>query len=426
VAVPWIVVPDAREALGLIAAAWYGFPGDAMRVVGVTGTDGKTTTASLIHAALSAGGEKVGLLTTVQARCGDRVWDTGLHTTTPDAPDLQRLLHQVREQGAHTTVVEVTSHGLAQKRVAGTEFDMAVLTNVTSEHLDFHETWEAYRLAKAQLFRELYPGKRKPDVPKVAVLNADDPNYRFFRQYPSDACWSYGITSEADVTAQAIQLHAGGVEFVANMAGGEVQVRSHLPGRFNVYNLLAALTTALACAVSPEAAADGLAGLLGIPGRMEPIEAGQPYQVLVDFAHTANSLRAALETARQMTEGRVLVVFGCAGLRDMEKRPLMGKVAGEMADLVVITAEDPRTEDLQEIMSAIAVGCLSAGCQEGRDFVRVPARDEAIRFALESAAPGDLVLIAGKGHERSMCYGTEEIPWSDGAVATEILRDLYG
>ncbi len=427
VSVPWAVVSDARGALAHIAAAWYGHPSRQMQVVGVTGTDGKTTTSTLIHAALSAAGQKVALITTVQAQFGEEAWDTGLHTTTPDAPDLQRLLREVRDRGAEAVVLEVTSHGLAQRRVDGTDFDVAVLTNVTSEHLDYHGTWEEYRAAKGRLFQLLSRAARKPRVPKVAILNRDDPSYGYFRAFAADAHWSYGFAPEADVRALEVVAGREGVRFVAETPLGEVEVRSPLPGRFNVWNLLAALTVALALGIPLEDARRGLEAVQGVPGRMERVDLGQPFDVVVDFAHTPNALERALETARALARGRVVVVFGCAGLRDREKRPRMGAVAARLADLVVLTAEDPRTESLEAILEAIAAGCREVGGREGETFWRVPDRAEAIRLAVGLARPGDLVLIAGKGHERSMCFGTVEVPWSDHEAARAALRDLgYG
>lgn len=427
VRVPWVVVPNARAALAHITAAWHGHPGRQMRMIGVTGTDGKTTTATLIHAALAAAGAKVALITTVQAQFGAEAWDTGLHTTTPDAPDLQRLLAEVRDRGAEAVVLEVTSHGLAQHRVDGSEFDVAVLTNVTSEHLDYHGTWEEYRAAKGRLFRLLSHSARKPGVPKVAVLNRDDPSYDYFRAFAADAHWSYGFSPEADVRAEDVMVGRDGVRFVARTPLGKVEVRSPLPGRFNVHNLLAALAAALAQGVNPKDARRGLEAVRGVPGRMEQVDLGQPFDVVVDFAHTPNALARALETARAVSRGRVIVAFGCAGLRDREKRPRMGAVAARLADLTILTAEDPRTESLEAILEAIAAGCREAGGREGETFWRVPDRAEAIRKAVGLARPGDLVLIAGKGHERSMCFGTEEVPWSDHEAARAALEDLgYG
>jgi len=421
--VPWVVVPEARSALAHIAAVWYGHPGRKMRVIGVTGTDGKTTTATLIHSALMAGGHKVALITTVQALCGEQAWDTGLHTTTPDAPDLQRLLAEVLAQGAETVVIEATSHGLAQHRVDGSEFDVAVLTNLTSEHLDYHRTREEYRRAKGMLFHALSRSARKTGVPKVAVLNRDDPSFDFFRAFPADVRWTYGLEAGADVRGLEVVSERDGVRFTAETPSGSVEVRSPLRGRFNAYNLLAALSVALSQGLSLEDARRGLEALQGVPGRMEWIDRGQPFDVVIDFAHTPYALRHALETARSVSEGEVIVVFGCAGLRDREKRARMGEVAGRLADRVIITAEDPRTESLEAIMEAIATGCRSTGGREGKTFWRVADRGEAIRWAFSIARPGDLVLITGKGHERSMCFGDEEVPWSDHEAARRALSE---
>lgn len=424
---PYVRVTEARETLGWLHAAWHGFPARRLTLIGVTGTDGKTTTTNLIYAILKAAGYNAGLISTVNAQIGDRSYDTGLHTTTPPAPEVQHYLAEMVAAGTTHAVLESTSHGLAQGRLAGCDFDVAVVTNITHEHLDYHGTFEAYRDAKARLFRQLTTAYRKPGVPKLAVLNADDPgSYAYLKALPADRQIVYGIEHpEAQVKAQALEYTPAGLRFQAVSPWGEVAVTSPLVGAFNVSNLLAAVAVGLGLELAPEAIATGIAAVRGVPGRMERIDEGQPFTAIVDFAHTPNALQRALETVRQLTPpgGRVIVVFGCAGLRDRAKRRLMGEVAAALADITVVTAEDPRTEPLEAIMGETAAALTHAGRQEGRDFFRVADRGEALRHAVTLARPGDVVITCGKGHEQSMCFGTVEYPWDDREA---LRRALHG
>lgn len=419
-------VPDSREALAWILAAWHGFPARSLRVIGVTGTDGKTTTVNLIASILSAAGFAVSLVSTVNARIGYEEYDTGLHTTTPDAPDVQRYLAQMVEAGSDYAVLETTSHGLAQHRVTACEFDVAVVTNITHEHLDYHGSYEAYRAAKAKLFAGLMESDRKPDTPKIAVLNADDSSYDFLRAIPADVHLSYGLRMGTDLTAEGIRHTPQGLEFRAVTPIGAVPLRSPLVGLYNVHNILAACAAAVSQGIGLETIQAGVAALAGIKGRMERIDEGQDFTAIVDFAHTPNALENVLREARQLTAGRVIVVFGSAGLRDRQKRALMGRVAGRLADGIVITAEDPRTEDLNAIMEEIAGACRAEGREEGRDYWKVGDRAEAIQFAVNMAGPGDMVIAAGKGHEQSMCFGAVEYPWSEHEAMRAALRRRLG
>lgn len=427
--VVYVRVGNAREALGWLHAAWYDFPSRHMTLVGVTGTDGKTTTTNLLHAMLVAAGQRVGMVSTVNARIGERDYDTGLHTTTPDARDVQRFLAQMVEAGMTHAVLEVTSHGLVQHRLAGCNFDVAVITNVTHEHLDYHGTFEAYREAKARLFKGLMEPRRKEERPKIAVLNADDTgSYAYLKEQvlKSDSEHavhlrvSYGLDrDDVDVAARGIRFAPDGLHFDLESAWGHVSIDSTLVGAYNVSNLLAAASAALALGVLPETVAAAVRGFEGVPGRMERINEGQSFTAIVDFAHTPNALERALETAQQIKgqgpegEGRVIVVFGCAGLRDRAKRRLMGEVAAAHADLTVVTAEDPRTESLEAIMAETARALEAAGREEGVDFWRVPDRGQALLHAVNLARPGDVVITCGKGHEQSMCFGEIEYPWDD-------------
>ena len=424
--VPLVVVPDGREALAYLSAAWYRFPSRQLTVVGVTGTDGKTTTCNLLHSILIAAGRRAGLVTTVNAVIGEREMDTGLHTTTPDAPDMQRYLAEMVAAGMDIAVIEVTSHGLQQHRASACDFDLAVVTNVTHEHLDIHGSLEGYQQAKAMLFHHLAAGQRKPGVPKVAVLNADDDSYRFLHPIPADRQLVYGIegahAGDARLVATGIRRSASDTRFTVQSDMGDFDLRTVLVGDYNISNILAATGAALALGVPVEAIQRGVWDVKGIVGRMERVDEGQPFTALVDFAHTPNSLERALETTRTLTGGRVIAVFGSAGLRDVEKRAWMGEIGGRLADVTVLTAEDPRTEPLDIILNEMARGAEKAGSIEGQSYYRVADRAEAIQFAVDLARPADLVIACGKGHEQSMCYGTVETPWSEHQALREAIR----
>jgi len=424
--VPYIHVSGSRAALGWLAAAWYGYPARKLCVIGVTGTDGKTTTVRLIGEILRAAGYRVGWIHTVSAFIAGEEIDTGLHTTTPDALSVQQYLARMVAEGSRYAVIEATSHGLAQHRVTGCEFDVAVVTNITHEHLDYHGTYEEYRAAKARLFESLSTSYRKPGIAKVSILNADDPSYDFLESFAADRCYSYGIERPSDVEASAIRFSSSGTSFRVVTPRGAFDVTTPLIGLFNVYNILAAITAGVLQDVDFGAMQRGISSVSGVTGRMERIELGQDFTVIIDFAHTPNALEKALETVRTMIQGRVTVVFGCAGLRDRTKRPLMGEIAGRLADYIFLTAEDPRTEDVNDIIDQIAVGCERAGRREGVDFWKVPDREEAISAAINIAQPGDLVIVTGKGHERSMCFGTTEYPWSDHEAVRKALRARFG
>jgi len=411
---PYIQVGDAREALAHLSACWHDFPARKLVMIGVTGTDGKTTTVNLIHNILAAAGVNAGMISTVNALIGGQFYDTGLHTTTPDAPDVHRYLAQMVQAGQTHCVLETTSHGLAQHRVTACEFDIGVVTNITHEHLDFHGSFEAYRAAKARLFEMVSTSTRK-GAPKVVVLNADDPSYEYLRDVArrGSAELSYGMATCALVSTLEVAYKPDVMRFVAVTPVGRIPLETSLVGRHNVYNVLAAVSAGLALRLPVDAIQHGVKALKAVPGRWERIDEGQDFSAIVDFAHTPNALEQALQASRQMTTGQVIVVFGSAGLRDVEKRRLMGRVAGRLADKLVITAEDPRTESLDDIMAAIAEGALAEGRIEGQDFWRIGDRAEAIQFAVKLARGGDIVVSCGKGHEQSMCFGTTEYPWDD-------------
>jgi len=414
--VPYLQVADARRALAWISAAFYDFPARKLTVIGVTGTDGKTTTVNLLFQILKNQGLRVGIISTVNAVIGDEIVDTGFHVTTPEAPDVQNYLSQMVDAGLSHVILETTSHGLAQERVTACEYDIGVVTNITHEHLDYHGSYEAYRSAKGRLFQFLSETQPKPQGnPRLAVLNRDDRSYDYLDQLVAGVKVTYGFNSESSLCAEDLSYTPSGMHFKTVIAGKHaVQVDSHLVGRYNVSNILAAMSAAVfGLGVSLEQAVAGVEQLEQIPGRMEPIHLGQDFTAIVDFAHTPNALERTLETAREITSGRVIAVFGSAGLRDREKRRMMADVSARLADISILTAEDPRTESLEGILNEMALAAAEQGAVEGQTYFCVPDRGEAIRVAVNLARPGDLVLAMGKGHEQSMCFGVTEYPWDD-------------
>jgi UDP-N-acetylmuramoyl-L-alanyl-D-glutamate--2,6-diaminopimelate ligase len=425
---PYLRVGNARRSLAYLAAAFYGYPARKLTMIGITGTDGKTTTSNLVYNILRTAKIKAGMISTVNAVIGDEVLDTGFHVTTPDSPDVQRYLAKMVEAGLTHAVLETTSHGWAQYRVDACEFDIGVVTNITHEHLDYHGTYENYRAAKARLFASLKETQpKKMGNIRLAVLNRDDSSYDFLRGIIKVNQISYGLTGEAAIRAGNVQCNAAGIQFNAIGEGYDVPVRSRLVGAYNVYNCLAALATGISgLGIDSKTVARGIENLPGVPGRMERIDLGQGFTTIVDFAHTPNALRAAIEASRQLTPGRVIVIFGSAGLRDKKKRRMMAEVAADLADVSILTAEDPRSETLDEILKAMADGAVSHGGVEGQTYWRIPDRGEAIRFAVRMARSGDLVIVCGKGHEQSMCFGTVEYPWDDRTAMRAALAELTG
>jgi UDP-N-acetylmuramoyl-L-alanyl-D-glutamate--2,6-diaminopimelate ligase len=435
-------VENSRRSLTWLAAAFYDWPGRRLTVVGVTGTDGKTTTCNLLYHILVAAGLKAGMISTVNAVIGDEMLDTGFHVTTPDAHDVQRYLARMVDAGLTHVVLETTSHGWSQHRVDACEFDIGVLTNITHEHFDEHGSYENYRAAKARLFSSLEATGTKPQGnPRLAILNRDDRSFDFLNEFVKIDKVTYSLGPGGDVQADDLVYKPEGMQFVAKHPKFRVSIKMNLVGRYNVSNCLAALSASvLGLGIEPSVAARGLANLPGIPGRMEAIDMGQDFTAIVDFAHTPNALKVTLETAREMldsplllgegagvrSKGRIIAVFGSAGLRDKEKRRMMAEISAELADLTVLTAEDPRTESLDGILAEMAAGARSRGGREGETFWRVPDRGEAIRFALRLARPGDVVLSCGKGHEQSMCFGKVEHPWDDRTALRAALAEYLG
>lgn len=422
--VPVVVVPDTRAAYSRLAAAFWGYPSRELRVVGITGTDGKTTATFMATAVLEAAGRSTGFISTVDMKVGARQWSHADRTTTPQPGTLHRILREMVEAGNEYAVIESSSHGLRLSRLDDVEYDAAVLTNVTSEHLELHGTVEQYRLDKAKLFALL---GRSPDkgAGKAGIVNADDPNADLYLRATAGPTLTYGTSRWADIVAENVAQSPEGLRFtVRSERYGDRAIALPMLGAYNVYNALAALCVGLSQGVPLEACAAGLERFAGVPGRMEQVRAGQPFGVVVDYAHTADSLDKVLRTLRPATRGRLHVVFGSAGERDRQKRPEMGAVAARRADLICITNEDPRGEDEMAILRDIAAGAEAEGAREGERYWLIPDRREAIRAAFDRAQPGDLVLLAGKGHERSIETAAGRQPWHEAGVARELLRDL--
>ncbi len=427
----YIRVGDPRRAIGLLASELAGQPSRAMAVIGVTGTDGKTTTTNLIAAILDGAGYRTGLTSTVDFKIGAERIINQTRFTNLEAPEMQQLLARMRDERVDYAVLETTSSGLELERVAGIDYDVAVVTNITSEHIEVHGSKENYWRAKAMLFESIdprHPKEPRPGfiVPRVTVLNADDASYAFLSRFCHAPIISYGIDNPgADVNAKHLALRADGSAFDVRLPNGEqFHVMTPLVARFNVANCLAAIAAAWSQGVSVAAITRALATFGGVSGRMERIDAGQAFTVIVDFAHTAESLRQVLTVLRPLTSGKLIAVFGSAGNRDATKRPEMGAVAAEYADWFVITDEDPRNEDPLAILREIAAGAVAAGAVEGQHFICQVGRREAIARAFANARAGDTVVLCGKGHEQSIDMGTEKLPWDDRLVARELLTAI--
>jgi UDP-N-acetylmuramoyl-L-alanyl-D-glutamate--2,6-diaminopimelate ligase len=403
---PQVQVPSVREAMGPIAAAVFGRPADAMRIVGITGTNGKTTTSFVLESVLDAAGRSPGVIGTTGARIAGE--PAPLARTTPEAPDLHRLLAAMRDRGVTDVAMEVSSHALDQHRVGGIHFAVAIFTNLSQDHLDYHPDMAAYFAAKAKLF--------EPSVAELAAINIDDPAGVTLAASCPIPVVTFGTEAPADVRGTGIVADASGISFEVD----GTRYRSRLRGRFNVSNCLAAIAAARALGLAERAIAEGIASLPGVPGRVEPVDAGQDFLVMVDYAHTPDSIENVLRAARPLTSGRLIVVFGCGGDRDRSKRPLMGRAATSGADLTVVTSDNPRSEDPIAIIAEIEPGAKEGGGA----YVIQPDRRAAIRLAIREATTGDVVVIAGKGHESGQEFADHTVPFLDRDVADQELRAL--
>ena len=422
-----VAVEDTRRALAGVAAAFWGHPARSLRVIGVTGTKGKTTTTYLTTAMLEAGGHRTGLISSVAFKIGPQLAANGSQVTTPESLEAQALLARMRDVDSQYAVIESTSHGLALHRLEHMEYDVAAFTNLSPDHLDFHADVEQYRASKGRLFQMLDEAVDK-GIGKTAVLNADDTASAYLRSRTRTAhVLTYGIESaSADVRASDVALAESGSRFRLVTRAGDIDVETPLLGLFNVYNSLAGATVAVSQGVPLASIAAALASFAGVPGRMERIELGQRFTVVVDFAHTPDSLRAVLQALRPAAAGRLVAVFGCGGDRDHGRRTGMGRAAAELADFAVLCNDNPRTEEPEAIIDQIARAMLEAGRREGDHFVRIADRRLAMRYAFEHAGSGDVVLVAGKGHEPYLIVGTEYLPWDDREVARAELELALG
>ncbi len=394
----------------VLAVIYFRYPARKMKVVGVTGTDGKSTTTHLLYHILSQAGKKVSMVSTIEAIIGNKIYDTGLHVTTPSCWDLQRFLSKAVKEKSEYFILEVTSHGLDQHRIFGIPLYIGLITNISHEHLDYHRTFENYRLTKAKIIKNVC----------YSVLNKDESNYKFLVKCASGKIISFAIDQNADFTLRNFSF------------------KPRLMGKYNLYNCLAAAVAANILGIKKNIINKAISNFKGIRGRLELIASNRRFHIYIDFAHKPNALKQVLKTVRKITKKKLIVIFGCAGLRDRLKRPMMGRIAAKYADYVILTAEDPRTEDVRDIIQEISLGCEEEEIKEAdkRDkklkfikknkkyYWRIPDRQEAINFAIRVLAKsGDSVLVCGKGHEKSMCYGKTEFPWDEKQA---IEKALYG
>jgi UDP-N-acetylmuramoyl-L-alanyl-D-glutamate--2,6-diaminopimelate ligase len=421
VKVAQIKVDDARACLGHLAARFFDYPASRLATVGITGTNGKTSTAFLCETVLSKADQAPGLIGTIRARVGDE--DRAVQNTTPESSDLQELLSDMVAAGNRSVVMEVSSHALALHRVAGIPFDVAVFTNLSQDHLDFHSSMEEYFETKKRLFSGLGQDWSRP-APPYAIVNWDDPRAEELLTEMKVPYITYGFNDGAHVQAVDLEFSPHGSRFLVKTPVGDAHCELHLAGAFNVSNALAAIGVGLARRIELDEIVESLGTLEGIPGRFELVREGQEYTVLVDYAHTPDGLENVLMAARDVTAGRLIAVFGCGGDRDLSKRPLMGGVAAKLADRVFLTSDNPRSEDPNLILHDIERGVLEVG--DHVDYFKEADREAAIAAAIRGARPGDTVVIAGKGHERVQVFADHKIVFDDRDVARRVICARLG
>ena len=428
----WLKAEDARLAMSRAAAAFYGNPADGIPVVGITGTNGKTTTTYLVEAVMARAGIPVAVLGTISYRFGDQ--SIPAPHTTPESVELQQTIRDLVDRGARGVVMEVSSHALEQRRVDGCRFDVGVFTNLTRDHLDYHRDMESYFGSKARLFTELLAtDDTKPR--RAAAINIDDPYGARLAAASVVPVMSYGLSSSALVRAETVTFSVDGIAGSLVTPIGTTPFRSRLLGRFNLYNILAAVAAGVALGLTLDVIREGIEGDVRVPGRLERVENNQGVTVLVDYAHTGDALENVLKTVAEIATGRIITVFGCGGDRDRGKRPLMGEIAGRFSDLSIVTSDNPRTEDAGAIIGEILGGIRSLGIREyaledlstefdAKGFVAVESRREAIELAARIASPGDIVLLAGKGHEDYQIVGTVKHHFDDREEASAAFRKV--
>lgn len=392
----WMINNFYHLPEAILANFEYGFPSKKLRVIGVTGTDGKTTVVNMVYRILKDAGKGVSMISTINAEIGTKRFDTGFHVTTPPESEIQRYLKMAADNGDEFFVLEVTSHALSQFRVWGMNFEVGIITNITHEHLDYHKTFENYLKIKAKLIKNV----------KWAVLGRDDTNFDRLKKMTSGQVLSFGLSANANLNPKTFPLNL------------------KIPGEFNMQNALAAAGCTKAIGVDEMLIKKSLESFISLPGRMEEIKNDNDIKVVVDFAHTPNALENVLRTLKKQTRGRLISVFGAASERDSKKRPLMGEISAKLADITVLTDEDPRFESSEKIINEIAEGAFKIGAEDNVNLFKIPDRAKAIKQAINLAKKGDIVGIFGKGHEKSMDYQGRELPWSDQKMALQALR--YG
>jgi UDP-N-acetylmuramoyl-L-alanyl-D-glutamate--2,6-diaminopimelate ligase len=419
---PVLLLPSTRIGLAEVAAEFYGRPSRRLKLAGITGTDGKTTTTHMAEHVLQASGIAAGAMSTVAFTVTGTETDNLSGQTTTEAPQVQAWLRRMVEAGVACAVIETTSHALVQERVRACDFDVAAFTNVGHDHLDYHATWDDYLEAKARLI-DLTASAADKGIEKTAILNRDDPSYEKLSRRSIARRWSYGLTTAADLHPLDLSVSGSGSHFRMKTPAGETEVTLVVPARFNIYNALCAAGVCLALGVPLDDIGSGLAGFEGVRGRLETVDLGQDFRVFIDFAHSAGALASALAELRPFTPGRLVAVFGSTARSDHD-RPGMGRAAAEFADFFIITTDDPLGEDPAEIAREVQSG--AAGKAPGRDYEVVLDRRAAIRRAIEIARTGDCVLLAGKGHERSMQTASGSEPWDERAEAEAAIREKLG
>lgn len=415
-----ITVSDTRQAMMVCVPYFFDYPANRMRMVGVTGTNGKTTTTHMIRHILKAQGHKVGVIGTVHIMIGDTSYP--IHNTTPDVVDLQHILHQMVQENVEYCVMEVSSHALALGRVSGVEFDTAVFTNLTQDHLDFHKTFENYLAAKCKLFEQVSASNQVKDN-KGAVINIDDSYGHRVMEKTTAPTITYSTLGKGTLNASDVHMSTKNSQYTVNYKGESYPVSMNTTGLFNVYNTLAAIGACLQEGISMEAIDTALKTFSSVPGRFELIEEGQDFAVVVDYAHTPDGLQNILETAKAIKENRIIIVFGCGGDRDATKRPIMGRIAAEYGDKIYVTSDNPRTEDPVQIVKDVEVGVKEA-LRDGTSYEVIVDRREAINHAIHDAKAGDIVIIAGKGHENYQILKNETIHFDDREEARKALKEI--
>ncbi|WP_419884058.1 UDP-N-acetylmuramoyl-L-alanyl-D-glutamate--2,6-diaminopimelate ligase [Peribacillus sp. B-H-3] len=418
VSVPKIFVKDVRAAMAILSAAFYGYPSKGMKVIGVTGTNGKTTTSHILESILKKAGHETGTMGNIGVRIGEEIFETDINTQEP--PVLQENLRKMRNSQAEYCVMEVTSQGLDMGRVIGTHFRTAIFTNLSIDHLDYHGTMDAYRETKGLLFSRLGNGTFSSEAEKqYSVINHDDPSAPYFKRVTASEVISYGIETSSDVMAKDINMTAAGTEFTLLTSAGHQHIKTRMIGRFNIYNILAAAAAALAEKISLDTIAESVRECMNAAGRMEIIDEGQNFLAIADYAHTPDALENALAALNEFAQGRIITVFGCGGNRDAGKRPVMGAIAQKYSDYVIITSDNPRDENPDDIINEIAAGFTG----KHASYCKEVDRRTAIGKAIEQARPGDIVFVAGKGHETYQIVQGEHQHFDDREEIRKCIRD---